>query len=226
MSDPWCTADRHDTSTAYWHGCRCETARRARSSASRRLRRRRAYGEGPQRESLTGTSRRLQALAVAGWTCAVLAPLVPVAVETMRCWVRGAFKGISCEHAAQVRALYEERECTPGPSWRAAGSAVRKGWVGPERWFGLDMDDPDIHPLRRQYYQRADLDEVVVSRLLSGETIAHDANRHERREATRVLWVAGVATREIARRLAEDDRVTSRDVAWLQAHGLADRRLP
>lgn len=180
---------------------------------------------GPHLVPILGTSRRLRALAAAGWPLMRVVETMPTipAASHARAWARGGRPSIQRATALAVAKVYLDLESTPGPSVVAARMAQQKHWLGPERWFGLDMDDPQVRPLRLHGVQHpVELDEVVVSRLLAG--FHPQANRHERREATRALWAVGLTTSQIARRLDVDDRQVSRDVAWLRERGLAESR--
>lgn len=220
--DPWCPAGKHFTNSAYHKGCRCDVARAAAAKSHNQWKLKVAAG-GPLLVPILGTRRRLQALAVEGWPFPTLATMLSAGCsEMVGRWTREG-DSIIRPSAGEITDLYYQLESTPGPSRRAAMRAAKKGWPGPERWFELDMDDPEVRP-HRCISDSAEVDEVVVARLIAGDRPGRAVNRHERREATRLLWVVGLTTSEIAVRLHEDDRVVSRDVAWLHARGLAGSR--
>lgn len=228
--DPWCTALVHGDARAYsHHHCRCNAARSSNAKQKNLWKLRAERAGGNLMVPIVGTQRRLRALAAEGWTFEVLAAALPgqgYHRNMVGRWARTGEK-VYASAAADVATLYADLESTPGPSYRSRVRAREKGWPGPERWFGLDMDDPEVEPMTLRcvrHLQSSPVDEVVVARLISHVMPADAANRHERREATRQLWAAGLTTTEVARRLTEDERVVSRDVKWLQARGLADRR--
>jgi hypothetical protein len=120
----------------------------------------------PRREDLapsalvdaTGTRRRLQALAAAGWPLARLAARLG--------WERGNLgavmrqRKVTAVTAARVRELYDELWDQPCPAAdareregirRAVAHARRVGWAPPMAWDDEAMDDPRGRPkgLRR-----------------------------------------------------------------------------
>lgn len=117
----------------------------------------------------TGTRRRIQALAVAGW---------PVAVQARRLG-RTEANYHKALHTATVRAetaravarLYDELSAMPAPgtigSRRAKAHARRHGWMPPAAWDD-DIDDPAAIP--NVGGDGADIvDEVAVQRAVRGE---------------------------------------------------------
>jgi hypothetical protein len=99
---------------------------------------------GESRVDGTGTRRRLQALARAGWSSPFLAEHTPVSRDELRRLLR--WERVTVGSRARVAALYGLLEFTPGPSVEASRRAARKGWWLPSAWDGLDMDDPAISP--------------------------------------------------------------------------------
>lgn len=97
------------------------------------------------RADLTGTRRRLRALAAIGWSQAAIAAHLGVAPRTIL-RLRSASHPISAAHRELVRALYGQlQHVTPaGPDARQARRwAARAGWPPPAAWDDDTMDDPD-----------------------------------------------------------------------------------
>lgn len=226
--DPWCRATAHGTPNAYRHaGCRCDAGRHAAAKAHNVWKL--AVADGHLLVPVIGTCRRIQALGTQGWSVPALASMLPDEPprHVVGRWLWDADSRLRRGYARDMADLYDKLEFTPGPSRHSANRAAAKGWPGPERWFGVDMDDPSAVALPNfghMGYFSVDIDEVVVARLVAGDLWPGKPNRHERREATRVLWELGLTTSEISVRCGWDDRIVSRDVAWLFERGLAASR--
>jgi hypothetical protein len=62
------------------------------------------------------------------------------------------------------RAIYDELCTEDGPGdVRTARYASQKGWEPPERWLGLDMDDPTARPPERRRGRPRAWDELRVA---------------------------------------------------------------
>lgn len=208
----------HGTVTAYTdHRCRCPKARALMAEGNaRRLR------EGPALIDSTGTARRLQALSAASWPMYEIAARLGAPASQVREWAQGIRPTVHRRSAEKVAALYGElAHLDGGWAWRTAARAAAKGWVGPARWVGLDMDDPAVAP-----WPPAEWDPVVVRRLMEGSAWwKRDANRRERRQAVLWLRAEGVSIRGSAERLRMDPRAVVRDLEWLREHGLLTDRV-
>lgn len=106
----------------------------------------------------TGTSRRLQALAAAGWPLARVATRLGVERGNLGAVMRQA--QVTAATAARVRELYEELWDKPCPAVnayerdgirRAVAHARRMGWAPPMAWDDDEIDNPRARPkgLRR-----------------------------------------------------------------------------
>lgn len=118
---------------------------------------------------LTGTVRRLRALAVDGWSTEEISGLVGFHVDVVRRH-RFARKTTMLTFAAheKYRLLYEKIQSLADPRGSSAITARRAqaaGWLGPERWADEDIDDPDAESLPPP----PDSDDwVAVSNLVDG----------------------------------------------------------
>lgn len=164
-ADPACAADKHGTDNAYanFH-CRCPEAR----EAWRLLNKRRRYGRHQMRPLVNpvGTSRRLRALAVAGWPTAYLADRLGVhrsRVERLR---RCTTDWVTPATAAAVRALTFELADRQGPSQRSRDAAKRLGWLSLAVWD--DIDDPAAVPDAGGGDEQPYADLEAISRVLAG----------------------------------------------------------
>lgn len=194
-----CEAIRHDSLSAYKNlGCRCPEATRKAVSYERR----RQAGRVLPSQPAELTRRRLQALAVIGWSADAIAPLIErhrVSVSEIRC---GHTEVVTGATAAAVARVYKQLHDQRGPSDRTRSYAAQQGWAGPS--------------LLLLY---GDVDEVVVARAVRGDVI--DLKRNERLTAVQILSNAGRTYRDIAARLHVSERQVHRDLADL---GLVDRR--
>jgi hypothetical protein len=99
---------------------------------------------GEARVDGTGTRRRLQALARAGWGSPALTEHTSISESQLRRMLR--WPQVTVGTRARVMSLYALLENEPGPSVEAARRAERKGWLPPSAWDGLDIDDPAVRP--------------------------------------------------------------------------------
>ncbi len=98
-----------------------------------------------------GTRRRLQALAVDGWTAARISELLCVPVNSVR-WHRNPERlgDVTWSTRERYRLFYEKVQSLADPGGDSDGIrqfAAAAGWMGPERWADEDIDDPDAQPL-------------------------------------------------------------------------------
>lgn len=139
-----CSAHRHGDESAYCQGCRCDDAREDRRiKVKHRL-------HGVHRSPYTtiaGTSRRLQALAVLGWSCQLLAPRLGSSAQLMERYRTGRHPRIRQETATKIARLYDELYATPGPCQVTRDRAARAGWVRPLLWDDDTIDDPNAKPV-------------------------------------------------------------------------------
>lgn len=95
----------------------------------------------------TGSRRRLQALAVAGWPYRVIAERIgSMCPETIAGVQSGSTRTIRAWVADEVARVYDELWATPGPSPRSATIARRKQWAPALAWDDDAIDDPAAEP--------------------------------------------------------------------------------
>lgn len=101
----------------------------------------------------TGTRRRVQALAVAGWSSKAMHQHASIAnVQTFE-RLRARTK-VTARLARAVRDLYDEVSAktaedfgvTPWLAARTRTYAAKHQWAGPEAWDDDTIDDPEAHP--------------------------------------------------------------------------------
>lgn len=104
----------------------------------------------PSQTDVTGTRRRLQALAVVGHGSVTIAARIggiaaPSHLNNLRIRERGTCRVDVAEALARVfpRLI---REAPAVNSFGVAQLAAERGWDGPDAWSGVDMDDPDARP--------------------------------------------------------------------------------
>ncbi len=110
--------------------------------------------------ALVGVTRRLQALAVAGWPRTVIRADLGVSKQQLArlyagtaCCADRAPSSHDCGTVpARVAALYARLTATTPPdssdSRGTRGRALWLGWYGPDRWLRYDVDDPHARPRR------------------------------------------------------------------------------
>jgi lambda repressor-like predicted transcriptional regulator len=98
----------------------------------------------PGRILPTGSMRRIQGLAVAGWPIRQIARDSGLHEQFLRDLVVGRYRRIPREHAAAIERVCRARFLTPGPSKATRTIAARHGWVPVTAW--PDIDDPACVP--------------------------------------------------------------------------------
>jgi len=194
-----CTAGRHDTLAALKiHGCCCPPASRLGNTYEKR---RRCGAVAPSCDA-TGARRRLQALAVDGWTAPTLAAQLGLHDVTVSQIRRGAVPTVFGATANKIAALYAQLAGQSGPSDRTRGYAARHHWHPYTAWDDTTIDDPTADPATdlRCLIGVENVDEVLVERFVAGFP-CQQLNKAERYAAYTVMRERGVSCAEIARRL-------------------------
>ncbi|RNL66274.1 hypothetical protein EFK50_01205 [Nocardioides marmoriginsengisoli] len=163
---------RHGTNAGYLRHVEtdrnyCEPCREAHAIYRRSLwRRRYVLGVTSLYIDSTGTRRRIQALQALGWRYTDIDTTAGVTDGWSSSAVRGTRVNIT--QATKLAEAYEKLCMHLGPSGRCRTWAIRKGWLTPLAWD--DIDDPNEKPRRGSNQRsRADVDEAVVIRFLTGE---------------------------------------------------------
>lgn len=155
----------------------------------------------------TGTTRRLQALAVLGWPLSALGAELGVSAQAIAGY--RSRPTVSVATARAVRDLFERHGMTPGPSPRTTHAALRAGWVPPLAWDEDDIDDPAAAPNPDPDAGTApSLDEVAIRRACAGDAVA--LTPAERRQAASILACQGLSDTEVAHRLGVCSRTILR----------------
>jgi hypothetical protein len=175
---------RHGTHRGYVVGCRllCCTAAHTRYMKLYRL------GRIPRLVDATGTIRRIRALQALGWTYAEMgqqcgrsenwAYMIPRSPQ------------VTSTTASRMARVYEElcMVVPDGPyAERTRRMARRKGWPPPLAWDDIDRD-----PQANYGGTDADIDPVVVMRLLEGRRVK---STPAEKEAAMARWVADGGSR-------------------------------
>lgn len=95
---------------------------------------------------VTGTARRLRALAVAGYGLRRVAGECDATLAQLSEWRSERLSRVHRTNAAMIAEVYERLKDQPGRSGRAREWALSQGWHGPEAWAFGDIDDPDEEP--------------------------------------------------------------------------------
>jgi transcriptional regulator with XRE-family HTH domain len=212
---------RHGTRGAYLRDrCGCAECRAAHAAHQRAHRRRRGvhvwYGTSAWADA-TGTRRRLQALSAAGWSTSQLAERLGVTKSAIAQLRSTGQSRVLASTATDVAALYDACWWRTPPGLyqaRCERYAERRGWIGPWRWDGLDIDDPTAAPPPDVIDQ---LDPVALAQLLDGRRVV--LNRAERRAAVAELHRRGLTAAAIAERVGLSTRTIERYLAVARAAG-------
>lgn len=160
-----CPAARHGR---YWtynrYHCRCP------DTVNETNTRRRAAYHGtlpPGYIDATGTRRRLQALAVEGWSIIRLAELTGLSERSVYAALY-ARRRVQVGTARAVAAVYERCAGHGGPDdgRNIAGRGARRGWHDSYAWPDQSIDDPAAQP---QLTDPQHVDQVAVDRALAGD---------------------------------------------------------
>jgi len=95
----------------------------------------------------TGSRRRLQALAVMGYSTRRIAEMLGnLDPQTYQYIQSGRTRSVRRRTAESISELYERIWDERGPSKRTSALALRKGWAPPLAWDDDDIDNPDARP--------------------------------------------------------------------------------
>jgi len=197
-----------ETATCYGYGCRCAECIEGineRQFYYRHMKRAGRY-RAPVIIPALGTHRRLQALAVLGWSASHVAARVGMSGARMRQIV--AADRITKENAVRIGSVYEELWNVEAPrssaTNRTRSRARRLGWLPPMAWDDIDTD-PEPPTVERDTDRGAGVVEEMDFLWRSGESseavaatlnrtrdgMAKLASRHGRLDLAR--WMERVA---------------------------------
>lgn len=153
---------------AYTHyGCRCPDAREITRLYRKRGRERR---RSPRLLPAIGTSRRIKAMCVMGYSLQWQAEQLGKTKSNIAKIMRLTYPTVQAGTAHEVDELYRRTFGKPGPSKKATTWARKRGYQGPFAWD--DIDDPNETPaVTATGMDERDpewLDEVAVERTLAG----------------------------------------------------------
>lgn len=191
---------RHGCVNRYYRGCRCpdcKTARRRRNNTHRSI-----FFDNPHVPAV-GTARRLQGLAVAGWSPVQIATRLQHASPTrVDRWRRPERDQVEARTARMIADLCDQIWDQPPAGryvLRVRRTALRMGWVPLLAWD--DIDDPDDQPQGLRAGRGAPfVDAVVVARLVDGQPA--QATRDEVDAAIMLLTELGLSAQDIQARFA------------------------
>jgi transcriptional regulator with XRE-family HTH domain len=191
-----CTAAKHGDENAYTnHGCTCHEAREDRRIKEKR--RREGRHVSPYVD-VTGTSRRLQALAALGWSREALAEELGCSPQLVERHRTGRLQRLHVDVARRYADLYERLQGTPGPSTITRAHAARAGWAPPLLWDDRNIDDPAAQPERDEPAPRRGLD--------LGEVRFLESCRESREQIAKRMGVGLVSLERAEFRAAERAR--------------------
>ena len=207
---------RHGTATAYKKfGCRCPDARRANWRADLL---RQAGLTKPKTVASIGASRRLKALAVAGYGLADLAPILGVCETRVRHIRSHKYPTIFAGQHQRIAQMFDTLHMNPATAPNAARTrrlALAAGWAEAFAWEGEAIDDPDAVPAETIPDRDADLtleiEDAIASRPIGGTK--HHRHRVLTAAIRHLTEVTKLSNSEIAERL----NVTRRTVERTQA---------
>ena len=179
----------------------------------------------------TGTRRRVQALAVRGWSRNWLARQIGMHEDAFRKAL--GRKQVTAGLARRVAATYDEwwnqdpldHGCALNPVSIVRSGAQRAGWHGPLAWDDDTIDNPSAVPMTDAVPLAATEGGNVAARWLMGESVVLD--REARREVLAHLFEwTNDTTAEIAARLDMSPEAAERQWGRMKARAAAeDRRL-
>lgn len=111
---------------------------------------------GIGRIGTAGSTRRLQALAVLGWSCRQLGARLGIHENSVRRIMRAGRPRVTVETAAKIRRLYDDLWNTPAPqrtpsereaARRIREAAERDGWLPGAAWNDDEIDSPAAVPV-------------------------------------------------------------------------------
>jgi len=151
----------------------------------------------------TGSRRRLQALAVNGWTMDYFARQLGHRTCTVRALANGQTSTVRVNTKDAIRDLYETLWDQPGPSKRTAAIAKGKGWLPALAWDDDLIDRPE--------YQPEDVRRRGVSGGGSGITLEdiEEAREQGYESAQEIGWRLGVSRDAVQQILSRSHRIAS-----------------
>ena len=177
----------------------------------------------------TGTRRRLEALAVRGWSRAQVAAKIGMGTVAFRKAVNK--DRVTARLARQVSEVYDawwdqdplEHGLSRNGVARVRSEAARSGYVGPLAWDDDTIDDPTAVPQTDALAPAASDGENLAARWLMGESVI--LSRAERNEVLQHLfeWTTDT-TAQIAARLEMSPEAAERQWHRLQQKAAADGR--
>lgn len=153
-----CPATRHGTYVTYQrNSCRCPDAREDQRLYKKRAR----EGRNDKTRNITGTRRRIRALAALGWTMQHIGAAAGMTKAAVTIVSNSPRKYIYTATATKIMTAYEKLSGTPGPSPWARARAYKYGWAPPLAWDDDTIDDPSARP------------QTGMQRRISDRAIAH-----------------------------------------------------
>jgi hypothetical protein len=200
---------RHGTYAGYQAGCRSTCCVQAERAYQAQRKRAIAYGR-PLKVPSIGSVRRIQALMANGWTGTYLAERLDVRRTNLPTHTR--YPTIRTWKAEQIRALYNELHLKAGPSDHTRQRAAPHGFLPPECWDGIDIDNPNALPILEPLDPidpGPDIDDIAVERAVAGDRSVK-LNQQERTEAIRLLIGRGLTDSQINDRLGINRQILAR----------------
>jgi len=201
--DKTCTAERHGTLTAYHvYHCRCPLSC-SRATRHDKNYRARVLHSGPQLVDVTGSRRRLQALAALGYSAREIGDQAGLHGNRVKQILRMQNR-VHIDTAEAIRAAYAvlaDRQPTGRYALKVRRWAAAQGWLPPIWWDDETIDVVGYSPnisMRGEgdFYT----DPVAVDRYLSGDHTVR-LTRAEKHEAYQRLRAAGHSVTAAAARL-------------------------
>jgi len=134
--------------TSYCNGCRCRTCRDAKAAVQRQYRKRRYLNRGSTTTDITGTRRRLRALAAIGWHSDAISEITGIHPKQIQEYTSANSRRhvVYVSTARIVEDVYDKLSMTHGPSVITTSRAKAKGWAPPLAWDDDELDDPEARP--------------------------------------------------------------------------------
>lgn len=173
-----------------------------------------------------GTRRRIQGLAVDGWSSATIAERLGITQAAVSHWMYT--HRVKRATAEKIRAIADELDGVPGPNRKTRLYAERKGWHPLDAWTEETIDDPNAEPNTGEIDRRAFVDEAAVLQACSGDRPVAMLTKLERFHAVERMARQGMNDTTIAERLkwnpADLKKGTAGVTAYRGNHGIAPGR--
>lgn len=153
----------------------------------------------PSLVDVAGTTRRLRALACAGYSAQTVSRMLGISKNSLSRWINATHPALRRVFHERIRQLYDQLWDTAGPDGYAAAAAAAAGWYPFEAWTDATIDDPQAspysHPEMHQYIDYEKLRRVRLPKGHPMRVMFEQLTGAEQAELYRMHRRAGGSTR-------------------------------